>query len=163
VIALHIERSGEKHIRISGLDPVLLDCLHALPEILEKRDTTAARRRLLPDPTTDRTINADWQQTIAPELRHMFVAAGDTVTRDLAGITPDGELTFAAEHLNAWMSALNEARLILGEIFRITDADMETPEFDVTTPKGLAVFRIHVLGYFLQLLVELENGRAGHL
>ena len=42
-------------------------------------------------------------------------------------------MIFAAEHLNAWMSALNEARLILGEIFRITDADMETTDFDVPT------------------------------
>jgi hypothetical protein len=163
VITLRVERSGEKHIHVTGLDPVILDCLHALPEILDQRDQPAARRRLLPDPTTDRDINADWQQTIASELRHMFVAAGDTVVRDLTGVTPDGELTFAAEHLNAWMSALNEARLILGEVFRIADADMEAPEFDVTTPKGLAVFRIHVLGYFLQLLVELEAGRAGDL
>ena len=160
MIALRIERSGEKHIRITGLDPVLLDCLHALPEILDQRDQPAARQRLLPDPTTDPAINADWQQAIAPELRHLFVAAGDTVVRDLTGITPGGELTFAAEHLNAWMSALNEARLILGEIFHITDADMETTEFDVTTAKGLAVFRIHVLGYFLQLLVELETSHA---
>ena len=156
MITLRVERSGEKHIHVTGLDPVILDCLHALPEIFDQRDQPAARRRLLPDPTTDRAINADWQQTITPELRHMFVAATDTVTRDLTGITPDGELTFAVEHLNAWMSALNEARLILGELFHITDADMDTPEFDVTTPKGLAVFRIHVLGYFLQLLVELE-------
>jgi len=160
VITLRVERSGEKHIHVTGLDPVILDCLHALPEILDQRDSPDARHRLLPDPTTDRAINADWQQTIAPELRHLFVAGGDTVTRDLTGITPDGELTFGVEHLNAWMSALNEARLILGEIFRITDGDMETPEFDVTTPKGLAVFRIHVLGYFLQLLVELEEARG---
>ena len=161
MITLHVERSGEKHIHVTGLDPVILDCLHALPEILDQRDQPAARCRLLPDPTTDRAINADWQQTISPELRHAFVAAGDTVARDLTGITPEGELTFAVEHLNAWMSALNEARLILGEIFRITDSDMESADFDVTTPKGLAVFRIHVLGYFLQLLIELEAGRAG--
>jgi hypothetical protein len=163
VIAFRVERSGEKHIRVTGLDPVILDCLHALPEILDQRDQPAARQRLLPDPTIDPAINADWRQAVAPELRHLFVVAGDTVTRDLTGITTEGELTFAVEHLNAWMSALNEARLILGEIFRITKADMETTEFDVTTPKGLAVLRIHVLGYFLQLLVELEAGRAGDL
>ena len=161
MIHLRVEPSGPKHIRLTGLDPVFLDCLHALPEILDQRDAPAARRRLLPDPTPDdASLNADWQQHIAPELRHAFVAAGDTVARDLTGVTPDGQLTFAVEHLNAWMSALNEARLILGELFRLTDADMEATDFDVTTPKGMAIFRVHVLGWLLQLLVELESATS---
>ncbi len=162
MINLRVEPVDSKHIRISGIHPVLLDCLHALPEILEQRDSPAARQRLLPHPTTtDATANAEWQLAVAPELRHAFVAAGDTVTRDLTGVTADGQLTFVAEHLNAWMSALNEARLILGEIFHITDADMESADFDVKTAKGLAIFRIHVLGWLLQLLVDLEAGHAG--
>ncbi len=162
MIQLRVEADGPKHIRISGIHPVLLDCLHVLPEILEQRDSPAARKRLLPDPTTtDAQFNAEWLLAVAPELRHAFVVAGDTVARDLTGVTTDGQLTFIAEHLNAWMSALNEARLILGEIFQITDVDMESADFDVKTPKGLAIFRIHVLGWLLQLLVDLEAGHDG--
>ena len=158
---LRVEPVDSKHIRISGIHPVLLDSLHALPEIFEQRDSPVARQRLLPNPTTtDEIANAEWQLAVAPELRHAFVAAGDTVTRDLTGVTTDGQLTFVAEHLNAWMSALNEARLILGEIFHITDADMESADFDVKIAKSLAIFRIHMLGWLLQLLVDLEAGRA---
>jgi hypothetical protein len=158
MIELRVEPVGVKHLRISGIDALVLDCLHALPEILEQRDKPVVRCRLLPDPTgADPKTNEEWQRLIAPELRHLFVSAGETVTRDLTAVTPDGQLTFPTEHLNAWMSALNQARLILGELHRITDADMETTEFRVTEPKAQAILRIHVLGYLLQLLVE----RAG--
>ena len=165
MIHLRVRPHNEKHIRITGIDPVLLDSLHTVPEILEQRDTPAARARLLPDPTAaDASINGEWQRLMAPELRHLFVSAGEIVTRDLTAIGPDAEqpqlreITFPAEHLRAWMSALNQTRLILGELFKVTEADMERDDFDLKTPKGLAVFRIHILGYLLQLLVELEGG-----
>jgi hypothetical protein len=165
VIHLRVQPHNEKHIRISGIDPVVLDSLHALPEILEQRDTPAARSRLLPDPTaSDASTNNEWQRLIAPELRHLLVSAGETVTRDLTAVVPDShqpklfEITFPVEHLNAWMSALNQTRLILGELFKVTETDMESADFDLKKPKGLAVFRIHVLGYLLQLLIELEGG-----
>ena len=52
------------------------------------------------------------------------------------------------------MSALNQTRLILGELFSITEADMNHTDFNLDQPKDLAVFRIHILGYLLQLLIE---------
>ena len=48
---LRVEPVDSKHIRISGIHPVLLDSLHALPEIFEQRDSPVARQRLLPNPT----------------------------------------------------------------------------------------------------------------
>jgi hypothetical protein len=159
VTTLRIEPAGPKHLRITGLNPVIADCLLAVPEILEQRDSPAAQQRLLPDPTpADTQANADWQRHMAPELRHLFVTAGETVTRDLTGLRTGQPLTISAEHRNAWMSALNEARLILGAQFKITEADMTAEDFDVRGPKGLAVFRIHVLGYLLQLFVENCSG-----
>jgi hypothetical protein len=165
VIALRVEPVGEKHIRISGINPVVLDCLHALPEILEQRDSPIVRPRLFPDPMpSDQKANAEWQRLIGPELRHLFASAGEIVVRDLTALSPDPDsdqlcaLTFPAEHMKAWMSTLNEARLIMGEQFQVAEEDMSAADFDVCTPKGLAVFRIHVLGYLLQLFIELESG-----
>jgi hypothetical protein len=170
VIQLQVEPVGEKHLRISGINPVVLDCLHSLPEILAQRDSPAARARLLPDPTkTDERANSEWQRLIAPELRHVFVSAGETVARDLTSIAPDDRdpqfltVTFPIEHVPAWISALNQTRLILGELHKVTDADMIASDFNLKTAKGLAVFRIHVLGYLLHLFVELEAGRAEKL
>lgn len=158
---LRLQSDGPQRLRLSGLDPVLLDCLQSLPEILNQRDAPGVRHRLFPNPTTGETeTNQDWQRLITPELHHLFAAAGETVGRDCVTVVPDPQhknhfqVTFAADHLNAWMCALNQARLILAELFTITDADMAHTDFDLDQPKDLALFRIHILGYLLQLLVE---------
>src|SRR5258707_6023248 len=45
------------------------------------------------------------------------------------------EITFPVEHLSAWMSALNQTRLILAEVHKIDEADMERQDFDPQDPK----------------------------
>jgi hypothetical protein len=60
------------------------------------------------------------------------------------------------------MSALNEARLILGEQYAVTDADITMPLTDLENPCELARARIWALGYLLELLVGAspEGGAA---
>jgi len=165
VIDLRVERLDEKHIRITGLTAMLAVILREMPEILESRDRPDASARLFPNPTTTHDkINKEWQQMVSPELRHLFVAAGEIVTRDLTAMAgnqedPEAyEITFPVEHLSAWMSALNQTRLILAEVHKIDEQDMERQDFDPQDPKHLAALRIHLLGYLLHLFVELENG-----
>ena len=165
MIDLRVERLDEKQVRISGLTTMLALMLREMPEILELRDGPDAGARLFPNPTkADDTINKEWQQMVSPELRHLFVTAAETVTRDLTAMTGDKgdpeayEVTFPVEHLSAWMSALNQTRLILAEVHRIDEKDMEQREFDPQIQKHLAVLRIQLLGYLLHLFVELENG-----
>lgn len=152
--ALRVTQFDSKHLCLAGIDPLLGLCLQELPSILEKRDSPAARPRLFPDPTAgDAKANEDWRQLVAPELRHLFMSAGQTVERDLTLLTGDS-LTFPAEHLNAWMSALNQARLILAESHHVTDADMETANLDPRDARQRAVLLIHLYGLVLQLFVE---------
>ncbi len=165
MIDLRVERLDEKHIRVSGLTAMLAVMLREMPEILELRDGPDASARLFPNPTTaDDKINKEWQQMVSPELRHLFVAAAETVTRDLTALTGNQgapgayEVTFPVEHLSAWMSALNQTRLILAEVHKIDEEDMQRQDFDPQNPKHLAALRIHLLGYLLHLFVELENG-----
>ena len=165
MIDLRVERLDEKHIRISGLTAMLTVMLRELPEILELRDSPDAHTRLFPDPTAgDEKINKEWQQMVTPELRHLFVSADEIVTRDLTALVIDErepelhEVTFPVEHVNAWMSALNQTRLILAEVHKINEEDMDRQDFDPQNPKHLAALRIHLLGYLLHLFVELETG-----
>lgn len=163
MIHLRIRPVGPKNIGMTGIDPVLLDSLFALPEILELRDKPGIRDRLLPAPTaSDEALNADWQQNVTPDLRHLFVTATETVLRDLTGIVPDPQaenlqqLTFPASHLDAWISAINQARLILGELHHVTEATMAAKNFNLEEPTDRALFRIHVLGYVLEHLIQLS-------
>lgn len=161
---LRIESVDGKHLRVNGIDPLLADCLQRLGEILPGRDTPAAHRRLFPVPSADRNLNAEWEKFVTPDLRHLFVSAGETVLRDLTALEPDPQhkrqfrVTFPAAHLDAWMSALNQARLILGEQSQVTEPDMERRDLDPRQAQDLGLIRIHVFGWLLQLLVEHQGG-----
>jgi len=164
VIDLRVEQLDEKRVRIGGLTAMLAVMLREMPEILELRDGPEASARLFPNPTAaDDKINKEWQQMVSPELRHLFVSAAEIVTRDLTAMTGDNgdpevyEVTFPVEHLSAWMSALNQTRLILAEAHKVDEEDMERRDFDPQSPKDLAVLRIQLLGYLLHLFVELED------
>ncbi|MGA2138296.1 MAG: DUF2017 family protein [Verrucomicrobiia bacterium] len=161
---LRVQPFDEKRIRISGIPPVLAFMLRELPEILELRDSPDAQTRLFPNPTAeDEKANDEWREVTGPELRHLFVSAGETVARDLTALTADEaapqehQVTFPVEHVNAWMSALNQARLILAAVHEIGDKDMNRTDFDPTSSRDVAALRIHLLGYLLHLFVELDN------
>ena len=161
---LRVQPFDEKRVRISGIPPVLALMLRELPEILELRDSPTAQARLFPNPTAkDEKANDEWREVTGPELRHLFVSAGETVARDLTALTADEaapqehQVTFPIEHVNAWMSALNQARLILAAVHEIGDKDMNRTDFDPASSKDVAALRIHLLGYLLHLFVELDN------
>ena len=59
MIPLSIAPVDEKTIRLTGIIPLLADCLQRLNEILAHRDTPSVRQRLFPQPSTDETINSE--------------------------------------------------------------------------------------------------------
>jgi hypothetical protein len=54
------------------------------------------------------------------------------------------------------MSAVNQARLILGELHHVTEDDMDSADLDLRRPKDHALFQIHILGFLLQQLIALQ-------
>src|SRR5439155_12752492 len=87
MIILRVRLKNSKRVRVSGIDPLVADCLSDLPHILEQRDAPAARARLFPNPNeSDAEANNDWQSFVAPELRHLFLSAGEIVERDLTSL-----------------------------------------------------------------------------
>ncbi len=162
-MSLRIKLTNKKHYLISGIHPLLLYCLQELPQILEQRDSPAAIERLIPDLMADNPdANDEWREMMGPELRHLFVSAGDTVLRDLATLKPAGgksenlQLLVPIIHVDAWISALNEARLILGALYEIQeeDLDLEIDTFDLSFEKHKAILQVHLLGEIQQLLIE---------
>ena len=159
---------GAKRIRISGIHPLLAVCLQEMPAILELRDKTPAHERLFPPLTAnDRLANAEWQESIQPDLRHLFVSAGETVARDLTGLSPQPRhpkrswVTIPTAHVSAWMSAVNQTRLILGAVFGIAnERDMLLTTFDSRNPKQVAIIKIELLGELLARFVDLETGEV---
>ena len=89
------------------------------------------------------------------------------MARDLTGLNAEAghpgyfEITFPASHSAAWMSAINQARLVLGELFEITEHDMHNVELESNDPKLPAVMKIEWLGVLLHRFVELQMGETG--
>ncbi len=52
------------------------------------------------------------------------------------------------------MSAINQARLILGEQFHVTEQDMVRRDIDPHRASDIALIRIHLLGWLLEVLVQ---------
>jgi len=167
MITPRVEVVNEKTIRLTGLNSLAASCLHGIEEILAHRDSPAAGRRLMPPPSADEAINAEWEKFVTPDLRHLFVTAAETVLRDLTALEVEPRrpnhfrIAFPIAHLDAWLSALNQARLILGEQSHVTDEMMERRDLDPQSEADLAILRIHLLGWVLELLVEFSFGDAG--
>jgi hypothetical protein len=163
VSRLRIQSVNQKHVRVSGISSLLAACLQQLPRILEFRDNPDAQARLLPPPTaSDAIINREWKESVEPDLRHLLVSAGEIITRDLTGLKPSPRLVdcsfviFPTTHVSAWMSALNQARLILAALANVDEIDMNLPYSQLTGEKVLAVIQIGFFGELLDRFVQRE-------
>lgn len=164
---LTIRHAGKAQIRIAGIPPVVVACLHEIKDILSQRDQAGPHERLFPSPTQDsESIRRDWAQFVTPDLKHLFESAGETLAADLEGMEPEKGATgfcrviFPSSHLDAWMSAINQARLILGELAHVTEADMNLRRPEPGSPRHAAVVRIAALGWLLEHLVAFQMGKS---
>jgi hypothetical protein len=58
-------------------------------------------------------------------------------------------------HLEAWLNALNQARLVIVEESNFSEADLDHREPpDLDTRRGLSLLKIHFYGHLQELLVE---------
>lgn len=169
---LAIQKVGRDKVRIKGIDWITITCLAEVPEILKQAKYGSVRDRLYPGVhPTDETMNEEWRALITPDLEHLFASAAETFAKDVESLAKPShppvalrDLLIARAHCEAWLSALNQARVVLGAQHDVTEADMDQREFDdPSNPKVQALLRIHVLGYLVQLLVEFlsGNGTAG--
>jgi hypothetical protein len=154
-VRLHVHAAANG-IAIEGIDATVAYCLHQVPDLLRQRESPETRRRFYPDVLpSDDPRNAEWHRLMDADLHHLFESAAEVLTRDLASLEiTRGRLVFAASHASAWMSALNQARIVLSEQHRLDQRDMERTDLDAVSPRDRALLQVHVLGLVLQLLVE---------
>jgi hypothetical protein len=160
VNGLRLQRVGDDRVRISRVDRVTAHCLLEVPGILPQAGPGAAKERLFPGVSDqDSQLNEEWRQFVTPELEHLFAAARETLAQDTAGLADQSEVTIPLSHCEAWISAINQARLVLGAQHEVTEEDMDDMSFtDPADPKQQALFRVHVLGHVVGVFVEFLNG-----
>ncbi len=157
---MQIERTEEGSFIISALEPPLIGLFMAIPEAADPGENSAANRRLYPEPSADQEIREEWREYVEPGLREWFESATSTVKGDLQQLEATETLTIDLEHVDAWLSALNQARLALAARFEVTDADMERAVSPVLqNERELALFQIHFYGFVQECLIRgIESG-----
>ena len=182
-----LSRMSDGSLRLSELAPWFVGVLVQLPDLLDSDQPEAVSQRLYPDPSDDKEIQETWDKYVRPELFALVATAREIVLQDIGnlrlGTDPDprGEdtellppglamcsLDIPGKHVQAWISALNVARLTLSTRFELEDMDMTEPDDDdeldeeeddenVFDMRRIAIAQVHLLGFLQQMLVEEEN------
>lgn len=156
---MRLRRTSTDSWELRDIHPLLATFLSELPKVAARHKK--AQARLYPDPiggVAHAEFRRDWKEHVRPELERLFASSRDIVARDLSapgGHNHGTKLVIPCAHLEAWLSALNQARLVIVEESNFTEADLDHHEPpDLATQRGLSLLKIHFYGHLQELLIE---------
>lgn len=154
-----IQKNGA--LRFDFVAPELYEILCGIREDAGTADVRV-EARFFPEPGSTEEVESlgeDWKAFVQPDLHDGFQSARETVAADLRGAKrrKTGHFTFSIPpvHLDAWLSALNQARLALAEVHGFGEAEMSRPPGDRDDPREHALFRLMVYGLLQERLVAV--------
>lgn len=155
---MNIERDEEGGFIFSEVDPPLMAMFQAIPSAADPEGSKNALHRLFPDPAARKETDliGEWAEYVRPELREGFENASTTVEADLAPLIAGEEgWTIPADHIDAWLNTLNQARLVLAAKYDVGEEDMNrTAPYAPESERSLAVSQIHVYGLLQECLLQ---------
>ena len=129
-----IRRLKENSIELVDIEPIEAELLRQVPGICESGGDSRSEARLFSNPADsgeDQFLN-DWAEYVRPELKHLFLKARNTVKEDLEKLSNKpgrlGRLIVPRAHSDAWLNALNQARLILATKYNFSDRELSMHE-----------------------------------
>lgn len=161
-------------LEFSEIDPFLAELLRQIPESAKTEGSPAVRTRLFSAPTekSDREFCQEWKQLVEPELERLFRSSAETVALDLKQLCGK-ERSFANrvlqipnEHADAWLNALNQARLAIAARNDFTEAELgDCYRSPIGSRRDLSLFQVNFYGFLQEVILrELcgggENGAA---
>jgi hypothetical protein len=140
------------------LTPAAVETLKGVPMLIESSDRRV-RDRLLPGTCQDEDDEQHWREHAVPELERLFLSRAQLVRRDLENLrklpkSVNAVLLIPDDHVNAWLAALNAARLALYVLNDMTAEHMEEEGFTTASPKQQeAALRIGLLAEMQAVLL----------
>ena len=159
-------RRRKNQIEISELDPFLAELLRQIPASAKTEGAPAAEQRIFSPPINGKEAElcAEWKMYVEPELRRLFQTATQTVGADLEQLNGNEEslanrtLRIPTKHADAWLSALNQARLVIAAKNNFTETRTQRPpSLTDWIPPGPEL----VPGKLLRLSAGIYPPRAG--
>lgn len=154
---MRFRRASTDSWELRDIHPLFASLLTELPKAASRHKK--AQARLYPDPIggEDHTeFRRDWKEHVRPELERLFASSREIVARDLSALGGNGtKLVIPSGHLEAWLNALNQARLVIVEESNFSEADLDHREPpDLATRRGMALLKMHFYAHLQELLVE---------
>ena len=166
---MEIRRQGDC-IEISELDPFLAELLRQVPESTNPEEMEAAQQRLFssPAPASEREMCAEWKLYVAPELRRLFQTATETVTSDLQQLNGSTKpfanctLRIPTRNSDAWLNALNQARLVIASKYNFTDVELcDHYRSPIGSRRDLGLFQVNFYGFLQEFILHELEGTGG--
>jgi hypothetical protein len=180
---VRLAESGSALLSFQEIEPFFIGLLRRLPESANPGDDFDARERLFSDPMAPddgQEFNADWRDYVQPDLYDLFRTAREIVTEDLAAL-PSGPgeepktqkefdpaqfvptehtLEIPSKHADAWLSVLNQARLVLSakHDFGEREMNMERPFPPFHEEGEYALFQVHFYDDLQEILLRVMDG-----
>ena len=154
-------------LEIRELDPFLAELLRQIPNSTETKDSPAAEERLFsePAPAEEREFCAEWKLYVVPELRRMFQSATEIVRTDLEQLRcskrPFGDctLTIPLEHADAWLNALNQARLAIVARNNFSEQELcDQYRSPLGSRRDLSLFQVNFYGFLQEFILRETHG-----
>ncbi|HZJ13940.1 MAG TPA: DUF2017 family protein [Chthoniobacteraceae bacterium] len=162
---MRIRRRDDQTVELSGIDLLCCELLRQIVVSGQVDDFPAARERLYSSPSHGREpeFDQDWKDYVEPDLRDMFRTSREVVQAALKNFPPKKPadsytLNIPVKHLEAWIHALNQARLALSARFNFTEHEMEDAIPIEGDQRALALFQVHFYGFLQEcFLRQLED------
>ena len=166
---MRIVRTDSKTVSVGALALLYCEFLHQIRSAADPGNSDTARQRLFPSPTNGAhpDLDKDWLEYVEPELAEWFTSSIQMVERDLRGF-PSGPSTdlgytlhIPIDHIDAWIHALNQARITLGARYNFTEDDMNGEIPIEGQERSFALFQEHFYGVLIECFIRiLEQGEA---
>ncbi|MCE9612235.1 MAG: DUF2017 domain-containing protein [Chthoniobacter sp.] len=164
---MRVRHLDEAHLEVSGIGFVESALLWRLAAAADPSGNPAAEQRLASSPTggAEPGLEEDWKEHVLPELKVLFSSAVGVVRLDIvrSWIAPgtDASLRIPLQHVEAWLLALNQARLALAARNNLTETEMEQRPPDDFQPGTIAHLFVDFFGHLQELLLEATGAADG--
>ena len=151
-------RRSAAGLELVDIHPLFSELLSEVPRAASRHES--ARARLYPDPFgggADAEESADWREHVEPELERHFASSREKVDTDLAASRNSDalRLVIPREHIDDWLNALNQARLVIVGENDFGERDLSgAVSPDLSTRRGLSLLKVHFYAHLQELLVE---------
>ena len=157
---MKLSATEDGSLDLEEIPPFLFQFLKDVPSRAASTDPLV-EDRFFPAPSQEELLGEDWKSLVQPELQALFLSNREVAQADLrAAVENLGmfSMKIPANHMDAWLNALNQARLAIAEEHQFQDGDLSEEVMpDPSDPRSLLLFQVNFYGFLQECLVRMQD------